>query len=290
MNLVTIIILISQCIRSQINYINSGSDWSIPSCTPTINPNQSPVDMYYMNCNCQAYYQFELVFNQTRPSVSSITLSGFPSTIRTKVNSDFAFAVFRSESFKTRLYYPTELIFRTPSEHTQDQSGSAIELQIFFKSTNDLNLAVSVFFDISLTQNSSVIFSDFLSLISNPKNVLNSTNTIKGKLNNAYEYNSLFPDELTFYYYNGTFTDNNCSRGLEWVVLNQRLTVNSTDLAIYQQILQRLTPSWNNSRGLQNLQNRSLFIGGVACSDFYSNLLWFAFFFVVIFGILFKSL
>lgn len=271
------------------NYINSGNDWTTTSCQVISNPAQSPIDINYMSCSCSASYEIDVVFNPQARAPASVGLSGDPSNLRVILDDTFGFLVFRSSVFASRLYYPRQMIFRTPSEHTNEGVQYPLEMQIFWTSTNEQNLVTSVLFDMTWWAPSSVFFLDFLTLAKNTSRY-NTTVSFSSTLRNSFEYQTLFSDSFQFFYYNGSSTYGNCTPGLEWVVLKNRLLVNQTDLATFQSMLTTLTGTWNNSRAVQPNMNRFVAVGGITCSDFYSNLFWFCLFFGVVFAVVFKEM
>jgi carbonic anhydrase len=271
------------------NYIKSGTDWTTRGCQVTTNSQQSPIDINYMSCSCSENYEIDVALNPQQSSPASVGLSGDPSTIVLTLDESFGFLVFRSTAFASRLYFPRQLVFRTPSEHTNEGIQYPLEMQIFWRSTNDQNLATSILFEMTYSAPSSVFFLDFLTLAKN-KSRYNSTVSFASTLRNSFEYQGFFSGDTQFFYYNGSFSSGNCTPGLEWIVLKNRLLVNQTDLATFQNLLSSKTGTWNNSRVVQPNMNRFVAVGGITCSDFYSNLFWFCIFFGVVFLVVFKEM
>lgn len=269
-------------------YAFGGADWTADGCVNSPNL-QSPMNIETQFAICQSRNVVDLVWNSLTTENITITLSGDPLTVRVKVARTLLSLLYKRPGVMTKVFFPEEMVFRTPSEHTIRGVQYPLELQIFLVSTDDTRVAFSILFAYSNTKMSSSVFRDFIMVLNQAKN-LTTNATIKGTLNYSFEYKNLFPFTIPYYQYNGTLTDQNCPGDVQWIVYASTLPVSTSDLSTYQSFLNASTVAATNSRKIQLSGNRPIHNGGVTCNNTYDRAIWFTFVFGAMVFFVFKML
>ena len=256
-------------------YTYQSLDCTDPACQISNNLTQSPIDIPLDSLTCVPFFSVDLIFNSLYPAPITIVSQGNPKTIETLLPRNFLTLVYKKQGIKSELLSPSKMIYRIPSEHTINGSVFPLELQIYFNSPFDRKLVLSILFNSTKTNSTSLIFTDFLNAFQNAP-ILNSTNNISGILSFSFEYSKLFSHNNGFYNYVGGMTSDCFTEPVEWIILKDNLQVNMIDLSTYQNLL-NVTTSWpNNTRTIQDIGNRIIINGGSDCETFYSSIVWFS--------------
>lgn len=148
----------------------------------------------------------------------------------------------------TSYFWSTELLFKSPSEHTLEGQRLDMEMQIFFRDQYD-NQAVIVAFFVSSTHDS-----DFLNEIGfgNP-NLRSSGEGWLFKVKYPVDVNTFLGYPETYLYYEGSTTLEPCSTNVTWIILTKTYRVSS------QQIKNFPSNIVGNYREIQPLNTRDIF-------------------------------
>lgn len=272
------------------NYTSSGADWIGNGCDDFYNQYQSPIDIEYASCECNEKMSFEINFGSSKSVSSTLSFSGNPKTPSISLSPEFAHLYFRTSQERSRLYTSNSMVLRTPSEHLLNGVRLPLELQIYFKSIYEENLALSLLFTNSTKNMSNIIVKDIITAINTGDAMIAYTAKKTVNFTNYINFNKVFDDRSDFFYYNGSRTDTDCQTPVKWIILSQPLSTNSSDVESLVTLLKNVTKVENNTRMEQELRNRIIYVSSDSCSDFFTNVIWLGFLYASVILIVFKTL
>lgn len=146
-------------------------------------------------------------------------------------------------TFKGSEYILEKIEFRTPSEHTLSGNQLPMEMQFYHRSSNGLKQAIISMFVIS----------------GKPSNWFNemwetATNLPKYKSSKDFKFNpaKLIPPRKTYYHYEGSLTHPPCLEGVQWLVFNTPLQLDSNQISTFRTMYN------NNARPVQPTNERKI--------------------------------
>jgi len=271
------------------NYTTSGADWVGNGCDDFYNRNQSPIDIEYASCECNDRMSFEINFI-TKPDNSVLSFAGNPRTPKVSLTPDFAHLYFKAAQELSRLYKSRDMVLRAPSEHLLNGARLPLELQIYFRSVYDEELALSILFTNSTKNTSNIIVEDFITTLNSGVPITSYAAKKNMTFYHFVNYNKIFENQTEFYYYNGSRTDIDCEVPVKWIVMSRPLTTNASDIESLVTVLKNVTRVENNTRMAQDLGNRVIYVSSDSCSDFFTSVIWLGFLYASVILIVFKTL
>lgn len=263
---VIIIPLPSRTCNEDYSYKNLGTDWEC-DCTGT---EQSPIDLPVTGAAVPSPVKPFLQYQEINPSFTENSSTG-QTTITDNLTirlEDQALRIKHGNLGKLvqmdgGVYKATEIVFRTPAEHTIDGKKYDMEVQIIHEgiSSGDLSKHVILSF---LFEKHPGYYNKFLDDIDifNLPNVDSPIRNLKSKLfipkifYNADDPNPTSIRPFSFYTYQGSLTAPPCTENTVIYVASQPIKVGSTALQMFQEAL-RIPDSIDTVNNIINVSNQT---------------------------------
>jgi carbonic anhydrase len=177
---------------------------------------QSPIDITSYNTYYNPYLP-AFDFNYSSSTTLDVHNTGSPDTEATV--KAFVEAGAGSLTVGGTSYDLLQFHFHAPAEHLINGVSSALELHFVHQSLGGQYLVVGSLFEVGAF-NSAIdpIFSDLPTSLADPKTV------------NGFNLNSLLPNVLTSFRYDGSLTTSPYTEGVKWNVLTTHATLSQTQL------------------------------------------------------------
>jgi len=234
-------------IKKQWSYLNY-TKWktNFPECDPNNNPNQSPININRndINLDCGLRCQLQIKYQSSK---CYLVNQNNTITIRYEPGSFIMFQNTWYELIKAEIHLP--------SAHTVDNNHFDMEIDLYH--CLDKTCSEGIVLAICLNAgseygNSANFFSQFV----NQAPVENTSVEREVEVSPEWNLIDVFPEDLTFYFYDGSEAHPPCSQGWKWIVFDQPSNIGTT---IYKTLKYNIIEKrGENIRPIQPLKTREI--------------------------------
>lgn len=206
--------------KNQWSYLNY-THWSrkFPECSLTNNPNQSPININRQDVDLDCGLRCQL---QVKYQASRCYLVNQNNTITIRYEPG-SFILFQNTWYEL-----TKAEIHLPSSHTVDNNHYDMEIDLYHCLDNNCSggIVLAIFLNAGSEHGKSA---NFFSQFVNQAPAENTNIEREVEVSSDWNLADVFPDDLTFYFYDGSDAHPPCTQGWKWIVFDQPSNIGITN-------------------------------------------------------------